>query len=126
MIKFLYFRTTATLGDDDASGDSVCYPVTSLMGMQPTGDTYLALYFKQLSNQFSDSEDADDDEGRTDKITVTLSSANTHKAVMKNIIDAIAYGEEAFIIIGDDESNTEQYISGITDVRTLIVREENN
>ena len=46
--KFLYFRTVATDGDDDATGDSALFPASSLMGMQPTADTSLTLYFKSM------------------------------------------------------------------------------
>ena len=34
--KYLYFRTEATDANDDATGDSALFPVSSLMGMQPT------------------------------------------------------------------------------------------
>ena len=125
MTKYLYFRGEATIGDDDATGDSVCYPVGSLLGMQPTGDEILALYFEQLSNVFSDSEDADDDEGLTDVVLLNI-GANTHKAVMKNIVDVIAYGKEAFIVVGDDLSTDTEYISGVVGVRQIVVRGVNN
>lgn len=125
MIKFLYFRTEATIADDDASGDSVCYPASSLVGMQPVGQAVLKLYFKQLSNQFSDSEDADDDEGKTDAVALTINN-NTHKQVMKNIVDWIAYGKEAFMVIGDDLSSDTEYISGVTGVGAITVRAVNN
>ena len=44
--KFLYFRTEATDANDDATGDSALFPASSLMGMQPTADSSLTLYFK--------------------------------------------------------------------------------
>ena len=127
MTKYLYFRAQATIGDDDATGDSVCYPVSSLLGMQPTGDPTLTLYFKQLSNIFSDSEDADDDEGRTDTVDLTI-PVNTHKTAMKAIVDAIVYSNEAFVVIGDDLSSDTEYLngSGITAVATITVRGINN
>ena len=46
--KYLYFRTEATDANDDASGDSACFPASSLMGMQPTSDTALTLYFRSM------------------------------------------------------------------------------
>ena len=46
--KYLYFRTEATDANDDATGDSALFPVSSLMGMQPTSDTALTLYFKSM------------------------------------------------------------------------------
>ena len=45
--KYLYFRTEATDANDDAAGDSAVFPASSLMGMQPTSDTALTLYFKR-------------------------------------------------------------------------------
>ena len=125
MIKYLYFRTEATIGDDDATGDSVCYPVSSLMGMEPTASGTLTLYFKQLSNIFGDQEAADDDEGRTDTVALTIGD-NTHKYVMKNIVDAIAYSNEAFIVVGDDLSTDTEYITGITAVVSITVRGVND
>ena len=125
MTKYLYFRAQATLANDDATGDSVCYPVSSLMGMEPTSDVELTLYFKQLSNIFSDSEDADDDEGLTDIVKLTVGT-NAHKAAMKNIVDAIVYGNESFIVVGDDRSTVTEYISGITAVVSITVRGVNN
>ena len=125
MTKYLYFRTEATIGDDDATGDSVCYPVDSFLGMQPTATGILTLYFEQLSNVFSDSEDADDDEGLSDTIALTIAD-NNHKAVMKNIVDVISYGKEAFIVVGDDESTDPEHIAGITGVGTITVRAVNN
>ena len=125
MTKFLYFRAEATLANDDATGDSVCYPVSSLMCMEPTSDVELTLYFKQLSNQFSDSEDADDNEGLTDIVKLTVGT-NTHKEAMKNIADAIVYGKEAFIVVGDDQTDKTQYITGISGVVSITVRGVNN
>ena len=46
--KYLYFRTEATDANDDATGDSALFPALSLMGMQPTSDTALTLYFKSM------------------------------------------------------------------------------
>ena len=40
---YLYFRTQATLGDDDASADSMCFPLSRLTAMVPTADDTLAL-----------------------------------------------------------------------------------
>ena len=48
MEKYLYFRTEATDANDDATGDSACFPASSLMGMQPTADDALTLYFKSM------------------------------------------------------------------------------
>ena len=45
MEKYLYFRTQATLADDDDSAQSACWPLSSLVGMHPTSDTALTLFF---------------------------------------------------------------------------------
>ncbi len=46
MEKYLYFRTQATIGDDDDSAQSACFPLSSFVGMHPTSDTALTLFFK--------------------------------------------------------------------------------
>ena len=43
---YLYFRTQDTLADDDASVDSGLFPLSNFMGMHPTSDTALTLFFK--------------------------------------------------------------------------------
>ena len=35
---YLYFRTQATLADDDASADSCMFPLSKLRGMVPSAD----------------------------------------------------------------------------------------
>ena len=45
MEKYLYFRTQATIGDDDDSGQSACFPLSSFLGMHPTADDTLTLFF---------------------------------------------------------------------------------
>ena len=45
MEKYLYFRTVTDIADDDADGDSVCFPLSSLLGMQPANDGRLTLFF---------------------------------------------------------------------------------
>ena len=128
MTKYLYFRAQATIGNDDATGDSACYPISSLLGMQPTADATLTLYFKQLSNIFGGNADDDDDnEGRTDTIELTI-PVNTHKTAMKAIADAIVYSNEAFVVIGDDLSDDPEYLngSGITGVYLIRVEAVND
>ena len=46
MENYLYFRTQATLGNDDAVADSGLFPVSSFLGMHPTSDNNLTLFFK--------------------------------------------------------------------------------
>ena len=77
--KFLYFRTVATDADDDASGDSALFPVSSLMGMQPTADASLTLYFKSMVRGIpsGNEPDADASFDNYDSVIVTV-PVNTH------------------------------------------------
>tara|TARA_R100000152_G_scaffold19904_1_gene12573 strand:- start:83 stop:454 length:372 start_codon:yes stop_codon:yes gene_type:complete len=122
MIKYMYFRKEATIGDDNASGDSACYNAANLVGMQPLTNSILALYFTQLNNMFPD--DPDSGEGRNDRIKLTI-GANTHKTVMKNIVDWIAHGSECFMVIGDNLSTDTEYIEGVTAVNDITVKAVN-
>ena len=45
---YLYFRTQATLADDDASADSVMFPLSKLRGMVPSADDTLNIYFDPM------------------------------------------------------------------------------
>ena len=57
MEKYLYFRTQATLGSDDGSGDSALYPLSSLCGMVPSAADTLNLYFKPMIPVQADGQD---------------------------------------------------------------------
>ena len=54
--KYLYFRTQATSTSDDGSDDSVCYPLSSFLGIRPGQDDQtddadlMTLFFKPLRN----------------------------------------------------------------------------
>tara|TARA_R100001082_G_scaffold110386_1_gene90196 strand:- start:888 stop:1286 length:399 start_codon:yes stop_codon:yes gene_type:complete len=112
--KYLYFRTEATDGNDDATGDSACFPASSLMGMQPTSDTALTIYFKSMLRG-SGQEGAGDDLANLenyDSVTVTV-SANTHLAAMKSIAEAISGANfPAFIVVANDDSGGTEYLAG--------------
>ena len=45
---YLYFRTQATLADDDASADSCMFPLSKLRGMVPSADDTLNIYFDPM------------------------------------------------------------------------------
>jgi len=117
MEKYLYFRTQATIGDDDDAGQSACWPLSSFVGMHPTADDTLALHFKPQIVAESDGQDGN--VINTDKVILTLASVNTHKAAMKGIIKAFAssasFKEEApdadFIVVADDLSGATSYIT---------------
>ena len=80
---YLYFRTVAAIGDDDAAGDSAMYPLSSLKGMVPSADDTLDLYFTPAIAVMADGQDGA--VVNNDKIVVTLSSNNTHKDVITRL-----------------------------------------
>tara|TARA_R100000808_G_C2097813_1_gene115930 strand:- start:51 stop:476 length:426 start_codon:yes stop_codon:yes gene_type:complete len=112
--KYLYFRTEATDGDDDATGDSALFPASSLMGMQPTSDTALTLYFKSMLRG-SGNEGAGDSLANldnNDSVTLTI-SANTHLVAMTAIVQAINNPSSAdVIVVANDDSGGTEYLSG--------------
>ena len=112
--KYLYFRTEATDANDDATGDSALFPASSLMGMQPTSDTALTLYFKSMLRG-SGNEGAADSAANldnNDSVIVTI-SANTHLVAMKAIIEAINNDNyPAVLIIANDDSGGTEYLAG--------------
>jgi len=133
MKRYLYFRTEATDGNDDATGDSACWPASSLMGMQPTSDTALTLYFKSMLRG-SGQEGAADSAANldnNDSVTVTI-PANTHLVAMKAIAKAIFTGKSftnnnflpSLIIVANDDSGGTEYLegSGITACGTITVQ----
>ena len=113
MEKYLYFRTEATDADDDATGDSACFPASSLMGMQPTSDTALTLYFKSMVRRSPDgSVDHANSLDNHDAVILTI-SANTHITAMRSITEAIAGpNSPAFIVVANDDSGGTKYLSG--------------
>ena len=111
--KYLYFRTEATDANDDATGDSALFPASSLMGMQPTSDTALTLYFKSMLRG-SGNEGAGDSLANldnNDSVTVTI-SANTHLTAIEAIINAINNSASSIIIVANDDSGGTEYLAG--------------
>ena len=122
--KYLYFRTEATDANDDATGDSALFPVSSLMGMQPTSDTALTLYFKSMLRG-SGNEGAGDalaNLDNNDSVILTI-SANTHLIAMKTIIEATNNSNLDVIIIANNDSGGTEYLagSGVTACGTISV-----
>ena len=113
MEKYLYFRTEATDANDDATGDSACFPASSLMGMQPTSDTALTLYFKSMVRRDpTGSVDHANSLDNHDSVVLTI-SANTHITAMRVIANAINNPNlSPFIVIANDDSGGTEYLSG--------------
>tara|TARA_A100001515_G_scaffold87903_1_gene69875 strand:- start:1219 stop:1614 length:396 start_codon:yes stop_codon:yes gene_type:complete len=124
MEKYLYFRTEATDDDDDATGDSALFPASSLMGMQPTSDTALTLYFKSMVRRNpTGSVDSANSLDNHDSVVVTI-PANTHITAMRAISEIINKTESsAFIVVANDDSGGTEYLSGsgITACSTITV-----
>ena len=113
MEKYLYFRTEATDADDDATGDSACFPASSLMGMQPTSDTALTLYFKSmLRRDPTGSVDHVNSLDNNDSVILTI-SANTHLVAMQAITEAIVGpNSPSLIVVANDDSGGTEYLAG--------------
>jgi len=118
MEKYLYFRTQATIGDDDDSAQSACFPLSSFLGMHPTGDSALTLFFipqVRIAGGVTDGQDFTN----ADSVILTLTSANTHKAAIKGLVKAFnkssSFGGESadsdFISVADDLSTEAKYIT---------------
>tara|TARA_R110000823_G_C15613779_1_gene466795 strand:- start:58 stop:459 length:402 start_codon:yes stop_codon:yes gene_type:complete len=128
MEKYLYFRTQATIGDDDDAAQSACWPLSSFVGMHPTADDTLALHFKQQISVSGDSQAGS--VVNTDKVVLTLASVNTHKEAMQGLVEAFANltsfkgqsDEGSFIVVADDISTGTSYIiPEITAVSTILL-----
>ena len=107
--KFLYFRTEATDANDDATGDSALFPVSSLMGMQPTGDNSLTLYFKSMLRGSGNEGAADAlaNLDNNDSVVLSLYAPNTHLEAMTSIVEAINDDNSpSIIVVTNDDSDT--------------------
>ena len=134
MERYLYFRTEATDANDDATGDSACWPASSLMGMQPTADSALTLYFKPIVRRTpsGNEPDANASFDNHDTVTLNLTTANTHLTAMQAITHVLNTGRgfktnsryPALIVIANDDSGGTEYLenSGITSCGTITVQ----
>lgn len=111
MGKNLYFRTEATLANDDATNDSVCVPYSSFRLAQPLADGTLALYFDAHTDTTTNINHT--------RVELTI-AANKHKEVLEAITNAVAFSNKQFVVVGDDV--TSDYISShVTAVGTIAV-----
>jgi len=121
---YLYFRTQATIGDDDAAGDSAMYPLSALKGMVPSADDTLNVYFDPMIAR-QEGGAAAADVVNSDKVVITLSAVNTHKTVMQDLaklFSGAANGgnlyNDGFISVADDVTST-YAVSGIAGLSTM-------
>jgi predicted butyrate kinase (DUF1464 family) len=122
---YLYFRTAGAIGDDDAAGDSACYPLSHFCGAIPSADDTLNLYFKPaVAVQANDPDDDAANIINNDKIVITLSSVNTHKDVITRLMRLFAGAAnggihaDGFIDVVDDVAGTTA-VTGIAGLSTM-------
>ena len=72
---YLYFRTQATLADDDDSAQSCCIPLSSFKGMHPTSDTALTIFYTPQIRNVSDGQDGN--VANNDSIVLTVGTNGT-------------------------------------------------
>ena len=125
---YLYFRTQATLGDDDASADSMCFPLSRLTGMVPTADDTLTLFFQPVIMKEKVQFDHDGDSTTSvinDKVVCTIGT-NDHAdaiAALSRLFSGAAYGgihHDGFIVVADDLAST-YAVSEVTALSTITV-----
>jgi len=103
--KYLYFRTVTSLIEDDQAQDSVCYPLSKLVGFEmgtfgdadaTADDDLFTIIFESLHN------DTAGQNVNYDTITVNISTDNNAKEVWKGMCDAFADSGQSFIVVADD------------------------
>jgi len=127
MEKYLYFRSTATIANDDDADGSLMYPVSALRGMvMGTSDVAgaitadedaFSLFFTPMANtQGSSADDVKDD--NPDVIVVATTTDNNAKAVMSALVGAINGGphSDGVIVVYDGVAGTSVHtdIEGLT------------
>jgi len=91
MEKMLYFR--------DAADTTFCVPVSRMTKMETTNGTTVVLTFLPGNNELSATAG-----GLKDIVTITLATADTERACMKDIIDTINGHPHkgGMIVVADD------------------------
>ena len=122
---YLYFRTIDVLGNDDAAGDSACYPLSHFCGAVPSADDTLNLYFKpMIAVQANDPDDDAANIINNDRIVVSLSANNTHKDVIARLMRLFSgaanggFHQDGFIDVVDDVAGTSA-VTGIAGLSTM-------
>ena len=120
---YLYFRTQATLGDDDDSGQSGCFKLSRLTGMHPTSDTALTLFFEPQIPYLAAAEA--DQFANCDAVILTVGT-NDHKDAITDLTRLFAGAanggihHDGFIVVADDLAAT-YAVSTVTAVGTITV-----
>jgi hypothetical protein len=118
---YLYFRTQATIGSDQDSNDSCCFPLSAFAGMRFTsggGENVASLYFRSMLNNFGYDETADN-EVISDYVQIKLKSTTTNREFRKEFFEAIDSAKmklgSKFFVVADDESTNPTYFSSLVD-----------
>ena len=125
MEKYLYFRTQATIGDDDAASDSCMFPLSRMTGMVPSADDTLNIYFSPMVMKEKVQFDHDGDSTtsvKSDYVVVTLSAVNTHADVIAALSKKFAdtFRDDGYLSVADDKEGT-YCVSGISALSTISV-----
>tara|TARA_Y100001938_G_C7790233_1_gene282181 strand:+ start:120 stop:494 length:375 start_codon:yes stop_codon:yes gene_type:complete len=104
MEKYLYFRTSAALADDDASADSLVVPVANFKGAHPAGDDSIKLMFRSLNNEYDNGTNA---VVISDTVVLTTGT-NKAKEALQDIVAAINAhpNGDPFIVVADDTTSS--------------------
>ena len=120
---YLYFRTQATLADDDASADSCMFPLSKLRGMVPSADDTLNIYFDPMIPVQHDDQNAS--VINADYVVCTI-GANDHKdaiTALTRLFAGAANGgihADGYIDVADDLTST-YAVSGVSGLSTISV-----
>ena len=125
--KYLYFRTQATSTADDGSDDSVCYPLSSFLGIRPGQDDQtddadlMTLFFKPLRN--ADGQAADSaDVLVNDKVEIKIAQATGGlKEAMEELIQCFMSSQDTMIVVCDDQTS-EKCTSLISSVEAITIQ----
>tara|TARA_R100001015_G_C4599210_1_gene154267 strand:- start:586 stop:1050 length:465 start_codon:yes stop_codon:yes gene_type:complete len=128
MENYLYFRTEATIANDDDIATSAMFPASSFLGCYPVSDTSLKLHFKPLffqntaATRVVQQSSAFDQTSimvkqphdlLTDTVELTINT-NKHKEVMEALAIQIVKGpgsSSGFITVADDLSGATEYLN---------------
>ena len=101
--KLFYFRTVSDEDHDDNIVDSIMLPVDKITGIRPVSRTQLRIYFEQPLSGFTSAYGSHElVRGVNGNVQLQVNE-DTHKEVIKAIIDASnAAPSDGIIVIADD------------------------
>jgi hypothetical protein len=124
--KYLYFRAQATIGDDQDANDSCCFPASSLVGMVPSNDSTLQLYFHSMQNN-DGFANGSNEIVVSDFVNLTLATDNTHKETMEAILNTLLSPKDGIIVIGDNLTGATEYCTPlISAVGSITIKPANS